>query len=58
MTPNPETVKSERHDRLRPCREMDVGGYRHLPVVEEEMPVGIISVRNVIRHITRLCKDV
>src|SRR5947209_1407958 len=55
MTPKPETVGPE--DKLgRAMQMMDVGGYRHLPVVEEDgVPVGLVSVRDVIRHITRLC---
>jgi len=31
---------------------MDTGGYRHLPVVSEGKPVGVISVRDVLRHLT------
>ncbi|HEY8505321.1 MAG TPA: CBS domain-containing protein [Gemmataceae bacterium] len=55
MTPDPETVAPT--DTLAfALRKMDVGGYRHLPVVSEGMPVGMISVRDVIRHITRLCR--
>ena len=54
MTPAPETVSPE--DRLGLVLEkMDVGDYRHLPVVEEDgIPVGLVSVRDVIRHVTRL----
>jgi CBS domain-containing protein len=37
--------------------KMDVGGYRHMPVVSEGCPVAVISVRDMLRHITRLCKD-
>lgn len=56
MTPDPETVRPD--DTLAfALHKMDVGGYRHLPVVEDGRPVGIISVRDVIRHITRLCRD-
>jgi CBS domain-containing protein len=56
MTPNPETVGP--NDTIAfALQKMDVGGYRHLPVVEDGIPIGIISVRDVIRHITRLCKD-
>jgi CBS domain-containing protein len=56
MTPNPETVAID--DTLAyALHKMDIGGYRHLPVLEDGKPVGIISVRDVIRHITRLCKD-
>jgi CBS domain-containing protein len=55
MSPDPETVGPE--DRLAVAlQKMDVGGYRHLPVVEEDgAPVGLVSVRDVIRHITKLC---
>ena len=56
MTLNPETV-SPSDSIAFAMQKMDVGGYRHLPVVEDGRPVGIISVRDVIRHITRLCKD-
>lgn len=56
MTPNPETVSPD--DTIAfALQKMDVGGYRHLPVVENGVPIGIVSVRDVIRHITRLCKD-
>lgn len=55
MTPAPESVGPD--DPLAAAMyKMDVGGYRHLPVVAEGMPIGIISVRDVIRHITQLCK--
>lgn len=55
MTRSPETVGPD--DPLASALyKMDVGGYRHLPVVAEGMPIGIISVRDVIRHVTRLCK--
>jgi CBS domain-containing protein len=56
MTPNPETVASTDPLALA-LQKMDIGGYRHLPVVDAEQPVGVISVRDVLRHITRLCKD-
>jgi hypothetical protein len=36
---------------------MDVGGYRHLPVLHEGRPAAVVSVRDLLRHITRLCKD-
>jgi CBS domain-containing protein len=56
MTHNPETVTS--HDTLAfALHKMDVGGYRHLPVIKDGKPVAVISVRDMLRHITRLCKD-
>src|SRR5439155_3338175 len=56
MTPEPETVTVD--DTLAfALHKMDVGGYRHLPILREGRPVGVLSVRDMLRHITRLCKD-
>jgi CBS domain-containing protein len=56
MTRNPETVKIT--DTLAfALHKMDVGGYRHLPIVLEGLPVGVVSVRDMLHHITRQCKD-
>jgi CBS domain-containing protein len=55
MTLSPETVTAT--DTLAfALHKMDVGGYRHLPVLKEGLPVGVISVRDLLRHITRLCR--
>lgn len=54
MTRNPETVSLTDTLALA-LQKMDVGGYRHLPVVEDGKPVGVISVRDMMRHLTRLC---
>jgi CBS domain-containing protein len=55
MTSNPETVQPG--DTLAfALHKMNCGGYRHLPVIEEGRPVGVLSVRDMIRHITRLCR--
>lgn len=57
MTPHPETVTID--DTLAfAVHKMDIGGYRHLPVMGEGKPVGVISVRDLLRHITRLCSPV
>jgi CBS domain-containing protein len=51
MTAAPETVAP--HDILAAAlAKMDTGGYRHLPVVADGKPVGVISVRDVLRHLT------
>jgi CBS domain-containing protein len=51
MTPAPVTVAPT--DILAAAlARMDTGGYRHLPVVSEGRPVGVISVRDVLRHLT------
>jgi CBS domain-containing protein len=56
MTPKPETVGPA--DTLAfALGKMDAGGYRHLPVVDGGRPVGVISVRDILRHLTRLCQE-
>ena len=53
---NPETVSAD--DTLDfALHKMDCGGYRHLPVLQGDRPVGMISVRDMLKHITRLCKE-
>jgi CBS domain-containing protein len=55
MTANPETVTpTDTLDFV--LHKMDGGGYRHLPVLEDGKPTAVISVRDMLRHITRLCK--
>lgn len=55
MTPNPETVRPS--DTLAfVLQKMDAGGYRHLPVEEPGQPLRMISVRDMLHHITRLCR--
>ncbi len=55
MTPNPETL--DVNDKIAfALHKMDSGGYPHLPVVLDNKPAGVISVRDMLRHITRLCK--
>jgi CBS domain-containing protein len=56
MTRAPETVAPT--DLLAVALgKMDAGGYRHLPVVTDGRPVGVISVRDVLRHLTTYCPD-
>jgi CBS domain-containing protein len=50
MTPNPETV-AEDDSIAFAIHKMDIGGYRHLPVMDAGQPVGIISVRDVVRYL-------
>jgi CBS domain-containing protein len=56
MTAKLETVSPE-HKLAFVLHQMDCGGYRHVPVLEGGRPVAMISVRDMLRHITRLCKD-
>jgi CBS domain-containing protein len=56
MTPAPDTVAPT--DVLAfALGKMDGGGYRHLPVVAAGKPVGVISVRDILRHLTAVCPD-
>jgi len=56
MTAGPETAR-ESDPLAYALHKMDGGGYRHLPILREGKPVGMISVRDLLRHITSLCKD-
>lgn len=51
MTPSPETVESDARIAFA-VHKMDVGGYRHLPVVSQGRLSGVISVRDVLRYVT------
>jgi CBS domain-containing protein len=54
MTPDPVTVRES--DTLAfALHKMAVGGYRHLPVVRDGRLVGMVSVRDMLTHITRIC---
>ncbi len=56
MTPDPEIVSPS--DSLAfALGKMDAGGYRHLPVVTGGKPVGVVSVRDILRHVTRICQS-
>ena len=56
MTPDPESVTAA--DTLAfALHKMDIGGYRHLPIARDGRPEGAISVRDLLRHIVRLCKE-
>lgn len=51
MTRSPETLELD--DRI--CfalHKMDLGGYRHIPVLEKGRIVGMISVRDILRYLS------
>ena len=52
MTPSPETVESDARIAFA-VHKMDVGGYRHLPVVAQGRLSGVISARDVLRYVTQ-----
>ena len=54
MTPDPVTVRES--DTLAfALHKMAIGGYRHLPVMRDQKLVGMVSVRDMLAHITRIC---
>jgi CBS domain-containing protein len=56
MTRDPEAVAAH-HTLAFVLHKMDCGGYRHVPVLEDGQPIAMISVRDMLRHITRLCRE-
>lgn len=51
MTPDPVTVQPGDSVRVV-VRRMEKGGYRHLPVVDEQnRPVGVVSARRVVHYL-------
>lgn len=51
MTPNPAVVSAD--DKIAVAlHRMDVGGYRHLPVMDGDKPVSLISIRDILRYLT------
>jgi len=51
MTVAPETL--EEQDKIAfALHKMDVGGYRHLPIMKDGAVSGIISIRDILRYIT------
>lgn len=56
MTARPAYVSPE-HSLAFALHQMDAGGYRHVPVVDKGQPVAMLSIRDVVRHITRLCES-
>jgi CBS domain-containing protein len=55
MTVNPQTVLPT-HTLAFAINLMDAGGYRHIPIVDQGKPLGMISVRDVLRHVTHTCQ--
>ena len=52
MTPHPQTLVEDAKIAFA-VQRMDLGGYRHLPIVGRQGElVGIISARDILRHLT------
>ncbi len=54
MTPEPETLRMD-DSVASAVNRMHLGGYRHIPVVDDEgAPVGVISVKDIIDELAML----
>jgi CBS domain-containing protein len=56
MTPSPETLTDD--DSLAyAVNKMSVGGYRHIPILKDGRAVGIISIRDVLKYLSKLFQN-
>ncbi len=53
MTAKPESL-SENDTLAFAVNKMAVGGFRHIPILRGGKPVGVISVRDVLRYLSKL----
>ena len=56
MTPAPETLPPDAPITFA-INKMDVGGYRHVPVVQEGRVLGVVSVRDVIAYLVEHSRE-
>ena len=49
MTPNPEML-TPAHTLAYALNKMSIGGFRHLPVVDNQKVIGLISVRDILKY--------
>jgi CBS domain-containing protein len=50
MTPDPVVLRADETLAVA-INKMAVGGFRHIPIVEEGRPVGLVAARDVFRHL-------
>ncbi len=51
MTPSPETIDGDAEIAFA-LQKMDVGGYRHLPVIERGRVAGVVSIRDILQYVS------
>jgi CBS domain-containing protein len=53
MTPNPETLKLT--DKIvHALNKMSIGGFRHIPIVDGEKKIRVISVRDILAYLAEM----
>lgn len=51
MTPKPSTLHAK--DKIAfALHRMDVGGYRHIPILDDDKLTGVISIRDILGYLT------
>jgi len=50
MTPDPVVLRADETLAVA-INKMAVGGFRHIPIVEGDRPVGLVAARDVFRHL-------
>ena len=51
MTSDPQTLEADSKVAFA-VQRMDLGSYRHVPIVDDQgRPVGIVSVRDILRYL-------
>ena len=56
MTPSPVTL--EANDKIAfALHKMNIGGYRHIPILFSGKLVGVISIRDILRYLTERIAD-
>lgn len=53
MTKNPECLRAKDKIYLA-LNKMSVGGFRHIPITDNNIPIGIISIKDVLKFICQL----
>ncbi|MBI1910102.1 MAG: CBS domain-containing protein [Deltaproteobacteria bacterium] len=51
MTPDPESLR-ETDSIATALNKMSLGGFRHIPILKEGRPSGIISIRDILQYIS------
>ncbi|HEX9660587.1 MAG TPA: CBS domain-containing protein [Rhodothermales bacterium] len=56
MTPAPETLRGDDPIAFA-LNRMDVGHFRQIPIEEGDVPVGMVSIRNILQHLATQYPD-